>query len=573
MKKTVSFQVRLFAAFLAAALVPLLICSTMLLQIFRLRMTDAAEEQARDQLSRALHALDEGCAGFSSAVDALRREPLVLDALTTGGVEDTRVNARLFAATGPARDYARFDLYDSEGNWRYSTRNEPSEQEKRLPLRWGVLYQAESGEELSFTAAGDPADAGSPLLRGAAPLAGPDGVPAGYVVVSLYQSDLDRLLESAAGAQSALILLSRFWRPVYCAQPSLAVSLAPVLRGRLLSGQGLEGLSDDFLYSVERHEPMGLYLVLQRPQVFNRGTMGLMYTVSAFSALICVAISVLMCLSLSRQMFRPIAQLQGAIREVERDNLDVQVAQYRGDELGELARRFNGMVAALKRSRESLVENQRELNEAQIRMLQAQLNPHFLCNTLDTMKWISKINKVPQVALMSTDLADILRFCISPEEFAPLGREAEILERYIEIQRIRLSNSFTFTLSLPPGLADCLVPKMILQPIVENAILHGVDGLEDGAVAVAVSEEGGLLSITVADNGKGFPPDMAGPFRQRLGAENRAQGHLGLYNVDTILLKYYGEGCGLTLDNGPEGRGAVVTAALPIRRREEETTC
>ena len=293
--------------------------------------------------------------------------------------------------------------------------------------------------------------------------------------------------------------------------------------------------------------------------------MGLMYTVSASCALICVVISVLLSLSLSRQMFRPIAQLRGAIREVEQDNLDVQVAQHRNDELGELAQRFNNMVTALKRNREQLVENQRELNEAQIRMLQAQLNPHFLCNTLDTMKWISKINKVPQVALMSTDLADILRFCISPEEFAPLGREAEILERYIEIQRIRLSDSFTFTQSLPAELETCLAPKMILQPIVENAILHGVDGVENGMVHVDISKTAdGLLCITVADNGKGFPPNMLGRFRQI----DQPKGHLGLYNVDTILLKYYGESYGLTLENGADGTGAVVTAILPVRREE-----
>ncbi len=565
MKKTptVSFRARLFLAFLAAALVPLLICSAMLLQIFRLRMTDAAAEEVQDQLNSALRALDEGYQGFAAAVDALADDPLVLAALTGGGVEDTRVYARLFAATGSARDCARFDLYDREGNWRYSTRTVPAE--RQLPLNWGALYRAEEGGGLAFTCCEDPADSAAPLLRGAAALSDRAGDRAGYVVVSLYQSDLRQLVEGTYGAQGTLILLSDYWRPVYCAQPSLAVSLAPALRSRLLSGQGLEGFSDDFSYSVEHHAPMGLYLVLRRPRLFNRGTMGLLYTVSASSALICVVISVVMSLSLSRQMFRPIARLRGAIREVEQDNLDVQVAQYRDDELGELARRFNTMVAALKRNREQLVENQRELNEVQIRMLQAQLNPHFLCNTLDTMKWISKINKVPQVALMSTNLADILRFCISPEEFAPLGREAEILERYIEIQRIRLSNSFTFTLALPGELTDCLVPKMILQPIVENAILHGVDGLEDGAVAVDVAQEGdGMLRVTVADNGGGFPPEMLGPFRQ----SGRRSGHLGLYNVDTILLKYYGEGCGLTLNNGAGGTGAVVTATLPIRREE-----
>ena len=204
--------------------------------------------------------------------------------------------------------------------------------------------------------------------------------------------------------------------------------------------------------------------------------------------------------------------------------------------------------------------NQRELNAAQIRLLQAQLNPHFLCNTLDTMKWISKINKVPEVALMSTDLADILRFGISPDQFVPLRREAEILERYIEIQKIRMSDAFTFSLSLPEALSDCLVPKMILQPLAENAILHGLEGIREGEITVEVREEAGMLRITVADNGRGLPEEMdLSPGRE----------HLGLYNVDTILRKHYGAGAGLELRNRPQG-GAAVTAVLPVRREEED---
>ena len=561
---TASFRVRLFGAFLAAALVPLLICSAMLLQIFRLRMTDAAEAEAGEDLDSVVRALDEGYDGFTAAVSALEGDELVLSALEGGGVEDTQVYARLFAATGAVREYAQIDLYDRVGVWRYSTRNAPAQ--RSLPAGWGVLQRAEGGGALAFAACEDVTDAAAPLLQGAKALTGRGGERAGYVVISLYQSDFRQLVEGKYGAQGTLMVLSGYWRPVYCAQPSLAAALAPELRARLLAGEALEGASEDFLYRVERHEPTGLYLVLQRPQVWGRDTRGLLYTVSAFSALFCVIVSVLMSLSLSRQMFRPVARLQGAIREVEQNNLDVQVAHPGDDELGELARRFNHMVAALKRNQEQLVENQRELNEAQIRMLQAQLNPHFLCNTLDTMKWISKINKVPQVALMSTNLADILRFCISQDEFVPLGREAEILERYIEIQRIRLSDSFTFSMELPQELRGCLVPKMILQPIVENAILHGIDGLENGAVRVrAERTPEGLLRIAVADNGRGLPPEMVGRFR----ALERRQDSLGLYNVDTILLKYYGEGCGLTLENAAEGTGAVVTAVLPIRREEE----
>ena len=199
-------------------------------------------------------------------------------------------------------------------------------------------------------------------------------------------------------------------------------------------------------------------------------------------------------------------------------------------------------------------------------MLQAQLNPHFLCNTLDTMKWISKINKVPQVALMSTNLADILRFCISAEEFVPLYREMEILERYMEIQKIRLSDDFSFRQEIPEELYDCLVPKMILQPIVENAILHGLRDASGSVIHVRAAEERGILHIAVTDNGRGFPLQMLGPYRRD---KDLAKGHLGLYNVDMILRRNFGEEFGLFLEPGDDGVGARVIATLPARYEEE----
>lgn len=565
MRRTPSFRRRLAAGFLAASLIPLLACSAMMLQIFRLRMASEAEREMTEYLDTASRALDGAFGAFSQAAARLQGNAVVTSALAGGGEEDTRVNGELFTAAGQARGYASFDLYDLQGRWRYSTRQTPGEEQ--LPTSWGVLHAASKGREpLRFTACEDVTDTAAPLLQGAALLADRTGRPAGYLLISIYHVGFRQLLEGKYGTQNELVLLSPYWRPVYCVQPSLADALAPRLRSRLLAGQGLDGPAEEFLYAVARHEESGLYLVLRRPQVFTEETIRLLHTVSLGCAVVCVALSIFMSLTLSRQMFRPIQRLRQGIGEVERNNLDVWVPAEGEDELGELARRFNNMVEALKRNREDLVANQKELNQAQIRMLQAQLNPHFLCNTLDTMKWISKINKVPQVAVMSTNLADILRFCISPEEFAPLDREMEILERYIEIQKIRMSEAFTFDIDLPEELEGCLIPKMILQPLVENAVLHGLEGVERGMVEVRVREEAGMLRITVRDNGVGLPPELA-VGRHR--SEGPAGKHLGLYNVNTILTKYYGESCGLFLENEPGG-GAAVTAVLPVRWEEDE---
>lgn len=564
-----SFRNRLFAAFLAASLLPLILCSGMLLQILRVRLEDTARKEAEEQLDSVSAALEQLCQQCTQTALSVQRDSILSQALTwPEELEETEIYSRFLDVTKPVRSVARFDLYNSRGVCLYSTRSIP--RSEPLSTNWGLLPAADRAEGLMFSAPEDPASSSTPLLQGAIPLQSREHEPLGYLVVGLYQSDLNRLFRSTLRPRNDLLLLTAYWRPVYCTQPGQAVPLSDTLRARLLEGQSLDSGTEEFAYTAVSHPSSGLYAVLRQPQALTQDTLNLLYTVCLSLFLLCILVSVLMSLLLSRQMFLPIERIHQAIGEVVHNNLDVYVPHERDDELGQLAERFNGMLIALKKNQEQLVENQRELNEAQIRMLQAQLNPHFLCNTLDTMKWISKINSVPQVAVMSTNLADILRFCVSPEEFVPLSRELEILQRYVEIQRIRLSGAFTFSVEVPPELLDCPVPKMILQPIVENAILHGLEGVEHGSISVHAEPCQGVLSISVTDNGRGLPPELVGPYASR--ARELSRGHLGLYNVDTILRKHYGDRFGLYLCSRPDGSGAVVTAALPIQN-EEEAIC
>ena len=560
-----SFRQRLNAAFLAVSLVPVLLCSALLLQIFRLRMTADQQQNAGQQLDGACHALFSMQEGLQEAAITLGGSETVLGALSGGWENSASVYSALYDATEDVRRFARFELYDAEGTLMYATQTVHGAQ--TLPVSWGILKEAADRDTIVYSASIDPTDLDEPVLRGAVRLTR-DGQTAGFLVAAFYETQLRAMFDSLAGAQNEILLMDGFWRGVYCSQQAQVQTLSYALREQLLHGKALTGLSDNFVYTARQDEATGLFLVLQQPQVFTRGTLRLLYTVSALCALGGVAVSIALSLRLSRQMFQPIGTLHRAITQVGRNDLEVQVPVQEGqcDELGELAQQFNGMVLSLRRNQQALLENQQALNDAQIRMMQAQLNPHFLCNTLDTMKWISKINQVPQVALMSTNLADILRFCISPDEFVELRQELAILGRYVEIQRIRLSDSFTFAQDVPEELLSCMVPKMMLQPLAENAILHGLSGVQEGRLTVTAREEGGVLEICVLDNGCGFPADMLGPYQ----APEQQTGHLGLFNVDTILRKHYGESFGLRLGNRKDGAGACITARLPMRRRDAD---
>lgn len=563
-----SFRFRLLISFLAVSLIPLCLCSVLLVRIASVHMNREIKDTMNEHSGNIIAALDTLSTGFEDAAMALQNNQVLSDILTSGVRGETQVYNILYEAAEPIRDTCTLHLYDLQGNPLYSSHNSP----KAQPLNpaWGVLHAAAISDTPSYVGEAFMSGQEDVLLRAAMVLKYQQ-TPVGYLVMELGSSHFSKLLSGQYDSQGELLLLNRFWRPVYCTQQQLSTDFAVQLRSRVL-GNTPPGKDDsDYLYNITKHEGMNLFLVLLQPQAFNHRTLKILTVISACWAAVCIIISALISVPLSRQISSPIGQLRSAFARLEQDDLNVQVSLNRQDELGQLATAFNHMVEALKANRAELVENQKELNETKLRMLQAQLNPHFLGNTLDTMKWISKINKVPQVAVMSTDLAEILRFCISGEEFVPLYQELEILERYIEIQRIRLSDQFTFEVNVPEELLSHPVPKMIFQPIVENAILHGLAGVECSQIRVDAKKCQDFLQITVTDNGRGVPEEMVGKAYSRESLPDKH--HLGLYNVHMILKLHYAENAGLFLDRGPGGVGTSVTATIPLQTIQEECKC
>ena len=199
-------------------------------------------------------------------------------------------------------------------------------------------------------------------------------------------------------------------------------------------------------------------------------------------------------------------------------------------------------------------------------MMQAQLNPHFLYNTLDSMKWMGITHGVPQVATLAQDLASILRTSISGEEFVTLGCELELLERYIDIQLIRFEDRFACEIEVDDALMNLLVPKMVLQPIVENAVIHGVRDMDDGYIKVYARLQEDELHLFVQDNGRGMDSEQSGALS--FGVSSRPGEHLGLYNVDSILRLHFGDAYGLSIRSKP-GEGCLVMVRLPVRRADK----
>ena len=208
--------------------------------------------------------------------------------------------------------------------------------------------------------------------------------------------------------------------------------------------------------------------------------------------------------------------------------------------------------------------------------MQAQLNPHFLYNTLDTIKWVAKANQVPEVATLSSSLATILRAGISENQFCMLEKELDLVRNYCDIQKIRFDDCFDLEIDVPDDIKKAYVPKLILQPIVENSIIHGLEGRRDGHINItAVKRERDpdteILEITVTDNGKGINDEMIALIE----ADDPAalEGHLGIKNVNTIIRLYYGKEYGVhatRLENGTEMKVTLpFSLTLSLNDREQ----
>ena len=570
-----SFRKRLFGAFLLCSLIPLLLSLLIMFSAFRGSRKEQVDKEGRESLKLIRESIIEEGDGITLALQELSDSIELKRALSEERKERAEVNRLLFSLTEGLRDTVRFDIYDKEGNLRYSTA--PYLESYSLPTDWGILQRATRADSPVYESS-EGSDFRSRLFQIAVRIKGQreggDKEISGYVLASLEEEAFRKLLSGKYGVQNGILLLSSYWRPVYSENILLPTELLSTLREEFLRGNPLEDPAGEFIYTVAPIEDMGLYLILRQEKPISKNMDFLMLLLLFLSILFGAALSFLMGFIMSRRLFTPIERLRSAMREVTLDHLDVRLRESE-DELGELAGRFNRMTEALAENRralllnqETLLKNQKELNEAQIRMLQAQLNPHFLGNTLDAMKWMGKIHQIPEVAEMATDLADILRFAISPKEFVSLEMEIEILKRYMEIQKIRGFSKIEFHLTVPESLQNALVPRMVLQPLVENAILHGI--LSEGEIELCAAEQDNELRILVKDNGKGIRKELIGPYS--LPKEDLGH-HLGLYNVDTILKKHYGERYGLTILDRKEEEGVcgtIVLAVLPLQRERLE---
>ena len=274
---------------------------------------------------------------------------------------------------------------------------------------------------------------------------------------------------------------------------------------------------------------------------------------------------------ISARISDPILRLERSIRELDKGLANVEIEEGGCYEVQRLSHAVASMVSTMRYLMDDIVRQEGQKRRSELEVLQSQINPHFLYNTLDSVIWMTESGQRQEAIQMVTSLARLFRISLSKgKSIIPLADELEHARHYMNIQQIRFKNRFTTEIQAKPGTEGLYTLKLIIQPLLENAVYHGMASAEDdGIIRVTAYREGEDLLIDVEDNGLGMRPELAASLLDEDRPEVRTKGSgIGVRNVHQRVSLTFGEGYGLTIFSEPD-EGTLARIRLPALSQEE----
>lgn len=282
--------------------------------------------------------------------------------------------------------------------------------------------------------------------------------------------------------------------------------------------------------------------------------------------LLILTLTLLVSVVLAKSISDPITNLSRTMQQVRNGNFDIRNDYQSKDEVGILSDNFNAMIENTNELIQTIYQKELLKQEAELRFLKFQINPHFLYNTLETINWISRIHGVPEAGEIAKALGDLMREGLRDDDFVPIKDEIKNIENYLLIQQYRYGEKIKITINIDPEISEIKTPKFVLQPIIENALVHGLDSKIDGGnIRIFGGCDGKDILLTVEDDGVGMPEEVRRNLLNenlRKSDDNGKHTHIGILNVHKRLRLYFGPSYGLSI-HSEVGVGTVVTIRIP----------
>lgn len=374
----------------------------------------------------------------------------------------------------------------------------------------------------------------------------------GIIVIAIDTAEFGKQIEASRLTQGTQLLLADQNNQVlYSNNPTLkgldisqSSDLAPVLQYTDIGG------TSDLKYNKTRYiadtYPLkwGWNLIALIPYSDITDRLSIIFDIIVGITVAVIVAGISFTLLLSNSIARPVIKLADVMKNIkDGSTMDVFIEPPEQDEVGVLYRQFNNLMKRINGLVDDVIESGERERQAEMKALQAQINPHFIYNTLDSINWMALSKNEEDIVTMVSSLAHILRYSIKqPNEQVPLKQELEHVQNYVNIQSLRYGDNFQVEYDIEPELYDYPLPKFIIQPLIENAILHGTEQIaERGKITLRAHTDGIVVQIIVEDNGPGTDTELLNDYLDREQEVLHSSDGIGITNIHQRIKWHYSD--------------------------------
>lgn len=399
--------------------------------------------------------------------------------------------------------------------------------------------------------------------------------PMGVMFITIDLSDLARLADLILPDQSSTVYICNAeGKVIYDSSGKFTAGSLPSNLSAYLDGEAKREVvmnGKGYIMVSAKAEDLDWYVLTLIPEaVYTADAMSVSVAILAAAA-IALLIAALVTTFTSGTISQPVEQLAEAMADTGIRHLNRRVKVYGSDEIARLGKSFNTLMDHLNTSIQNEYEMELRQKDAAIRALQAQMNPHFLYNVLQSIASMAVLREIPEIATMSNALGRILRYNIKgATTLATVRDETEHVVNYLSIQKIRFGDRLCYEMDVPEYVMNCKLPRVTLQPMVENAIIHGFERQQEtGHISICCWMDEEQLVLEVSDDGKGISPARLKAIRKDLdeneGSVTASIHGIGISNLNARLKLLYGDKGKIEIGSDQDV-GTVVRILLPVRR-------
>lgn len=543
------------------ALIPTFIISLFLFGLAFAYWNIHVVEQNQSKLTAACQDLGSLIAGFMEQANEMAAL-CDIDELRNNNTARTERYETLYQYINRAGLQAEFYLYDAQLNRLLANQNQdPEFVQLARSVDWGIIGQIKRKSTAPvFVRSMNTFHSQTDLVIGKAILE--KGKIAGYVLFVLPEA---QLLSKLSNPYVHFVVKDRYDYTLICTDEFLCDAMRK-MKPEFIQAAGYFPFADRKYYISQNQILNGeltVYALTAVGGIINQLTNALALLIGVL-----IILTLTIVISVKRQVeakTKMMDQLVAAFSAVKQGNLDMRLHIDTNNELQIIAEAYNMMLASLKELMQTNHEKARATVISEIKQLESQFNPHFLFNTLENIKYMIKLDPAA-ASKMIVALSNLLRYSIDNNRSeVTVQEDMTYTQNYLDIQKFRFGQRLNYILHMPEEAANCIVPKLIVQPIIENAIKYGFRDCQHMRVEIAIAIVGNQLVFDINNNGTVIDEQSLTEIRTMLASTANCSEHSGLYNVNRRIQLMYGETFGLEIMSSQQ-EGTIVKLVLPIHR-------